>query len=696
VKDFVPAQIRNLALVSPHGTGKTSLAEAFLFRTKAISRHGKVEDGTTALDFSPEEIHRKITISLAVSPLEWRDTKINLIDTPGYADFVGDMVSGLRVADSAVFCVKGSAGMEAGSDMVWDRVEERGCPVLCLVTQMDKEHASFARAIEGATSRLGKRFVPLAWPIGEADAFRGIIDLVSMKGYLFEKDGSAKEAPVPPELAADAQKARSALVDAAAEADDALLEKFLGGEELSVEEVRKGIREGVLARSFVPALPVAAYPMAGIDHVLDAFTWLLPSPQDCGAVAGTKPGSEDKVELKAEPGAHLAALIFKTSSETHAGDLSLIRVFAGTLSPGKEVWNSSAQRAEKIGQLFLVQGKERKDAPHLVAGDIGAAVKLRESHTGQTLCDKNTALVLPPIPFPHHELEVAIFVKNKADEEKMGSGLHKLREEDPTLHVHVDSGLHQTLLQGTGDLQVDVTLEKLQRRFGVHVELAKPRIPYRETIRKAVTKQGRHKKQTGGRGQFGDVHLRLEPLKHGSGFEFVDEIVGGAVPRNYIPAVEKGIIEAMQEGVLAGYQVVDVRAALYDGSYHTVDSSEMAFKIAGSMAFKEGAKEAQPILLEPIVEVEVRVPKDFVGAVTGDLSSKRGKILGMSEEGRYEVIRAHVPQAELYKYSTHLRSLTQGRASHRFKFAHYEEIPREFAEKVVSQAKAEKEAMASA
>jgi elongation factor G len=696
VKDHQPSNIRNIALVSPHGTGKTSLAESFLFRTKATTRHGKVEEGTTALDFSPEEVHRKITISLGIAPIEWRETKINLIDTPGYSDFVGDMVAGLRVADAAAFCIKASAGIEAGSESVWDRVEERRCPVLCLVTQMEREHAGFSKALEGASGRLGKRFVAAAWPIGEADKFRGLVDLVSMKAFLFEKDGSAKEAPIPPEIDAEVQKARGALVDAAAEADDALLEKFLGGEELSTEEVRRGIRSGLLQKSFVPALPVAAYPMMGIDHVLDTFAWLMPSPLDCGPVVGSKPGTDEKVEFKPEPGSHLAALIFKTSSETHAGDLSLIRVFAGTLSPGKEAWNASAQRAEKTGQLFFVLGKERKDAGQIIAGDIGAAVKLRESHTGQTLCDKSAPILLPPIPFPHHELEVAIFVRNKADEEKMGSGLHKLREEDPTMHVHVDSSLHQTLLQGTGDLQVDVIIEKLQRRFGVHVELMKPRIPYRETIRKSVTKQGRHKKQTGGRGQFGDVHVRLEPLKSGSGFEFVDEIVGGAVPRNYIPAVEKGIVEAMHEGVLAGYPVVDVRAALYDGSYHSVDSSEMAFKIAGSLAFKEGARDAGPVLLEPIVEIEVRVPKDFVGAVTGDLSSKRGKILGMGADGRYDVIRAQVPQAELYKYSTHLRSLTQGRASHKTKFSHYEEIPRELAEKVVSQARAEKEAMASA
>jgi elongation factor G len=696
LKDFQPTQIRNVALVSHHGTGKTSLAESFLWRTKATTRHGRIEDGTTALDFSPEEIHRKITISLGIAPVEWRGHKLNLIDTPGYADFIGDAVAGLAAADSALLCLKGAAGVEAGTEMIWERVLERRCPVLCAVTQMEKEHASFAKTLEGATERLGTRFVAVAWPIGEGDKFRGLVDLAANKALMFEKDGSAKEGPVPAELEADVQKARSALVDAAAEADDTLLEKFLGGEELTVDEIHKGLHEGVLHRSFVPAVPVAAVPMLGIDFLLDTIVDLLPSPADAGAVQGTKPGSEEKVELKPDPSGHLAALVFKTSSESHAGDLSLIRVFSGNLVPGKEVWNCSAQRAEKIGQLFTIKGKDRSDAGHIPAGDIGAAVKLRETHTGQTLCDKSHPVLLPIIPFPGSEHEVAIMPRSKGEEEKMGSGLHKLKEEDPTIHVRVDGDLHQTILSAIGDLQIEVVLEKLQRRFGVHVETAKPRIPYRETIRKTVSKQGRHKKQTGGRGQFGDVHVRLEPRKHGEGFEFVDEIVGGAVPRNFIPAVEKGIVEAMHEGVLAGYQVVDVRAALYDGSYHTVDSSEMAFKIAGSIAFKEGAKEANPVLLEPIVEVEVRVPKEFVGAVTGDLSSKRGKILGMGSEARYDVIRAHVPQSELYKYSTHLRSLTQGRASHRTKFSHYEEVPRELADRIVAQARADKEAMASA
>ena len=696
MKEFQPHQIRNVALASHHGTGKTSLAEAILFRTKAIARHGKIEDGTTALDYSPEEIHRKITISLGVAPVEWRGTKINMIDTPGYADFVGDCVAGLRAADAAIVCLKAAAGVEAGTEMIWERVHERGCPILCAVTQMEKEHASFAKTIESATERLGVRFVAIAWPFGGADKFRGLVDLASMKAYHFEKDGSAKEGPIPAELDAEVKKARAALVDAAAEADDALLEKFLGGEELNVEEIHKGLREGVLHRSFVPALPVAAVPMLGIDFFLDAIVDVMPSPADPGPVKGTKPGAQDAIEFKPEANAPLAALVFKTSSESHAGDLSIIRVYSGTLSPGKDVWNSSAQRAEKIGQLFTVRGKERADAGHIPAGDIGAAVKLRETHTGQTLCEKSHQILLPPIPFPGVAHEIAIAPKSKGEEEKMGSGLHKLREEDPTLHVRVEGDLHQTILSCMGDLQVDVALEKLNRRFGVHVETAKPRIPYRETIRRSVSKQGRHKKQTGGRGQFGDVHVRLEPLKHGAGFEFVDEVVGGSVPRNYIPAVEKGIIEAMHEGVLAGYPVVDLRAALYDGSYHQVDSSEMAFKIAASIAFKEGAKEAGPVLLEPIVEVEVRVPKDFVGAVTGDLSSKRGKILGMDAETRYDIIRALVPQSELYKYSTHLRSLTQGRASHRTKFAHYEEVPRELAEKIIAQAKADREAMASA
>jgi elongation factor G len=697
LKEFQPSQIRNIALASQHGTGKTSLAEAFLWRTKVTSRHGKVEEGSTALDFTAEEIHRKISLSLSVAPIEWRGHKINLIDTPGYADFAGDLVAGLRAADGAILCLKAPAGVEAGTEAVWERIEERGCSTLAVITQMEKEHANFAVALAKASERLGKRFVAVVWPIGQAEKFRGVVDIAAHKAFFFEKDGSAKEGPIPAEMEAEIAAARSALVDAAAEADDKLLEKFLSGEELSVDEIHIGLREGVCARSFVPAVPVSAYSMFGIDMALDTIVDLMPSPADCGPVVGHKPGNaEATVELKPEPSAPLAALVFKTSSESHAGDLSLIRVFSGTLVPGKEVWNSSAQRSEKTGQLFTISGKERKDAGTIPAGDIGAAVKLRETHTGQTLCDKNNPVVLPPIPFPGATNEVAITPKHKGEEEKMGSGLHKLREEDPTIHVRVEGDLHQTVLSGLGDLHVDVLLEKLTRRFGVHVETHKPRIPYRETIRRAVTKQGRHKKQTGGRGQFGDVHVRLEPLKSGSGFEFVDEVVGGAVPRNFIPAVEKGIVEAMHEGVLAGYPVVDFRAALYDGSYHSVDSSEMAFKIAGAMAFKEGAREAGPVLLEPIVEIAVRVPKDYVGAVTGDLSSKRGKILGMDAEARYDVIRAHVPQAELYKYSTHLRSLTQGRASFRTKFSHYEEIPRELAEKVIAQAKADKEAMASA
>jgi elongation factor G len=697
LKEFQPSQIRNIALASQHGTGKTSLAEAFLWRTKVTSRHGKVEEGTTALDFSPEEVHRKISISVGVAPVEWRGHKINLIDTPGYADFAGDLVAGLRAADGVILCLKAPAGVEAGTEAVWERIEERGCPTLAVITQMEKEHANFAGALARASERLGKRFVAVMLPIGQADKFQGVVDLASNKAFLFEKDGSAKEVPIPAEMQAEITAARSALVDAAAEADDTLLEKFLGGEELSVDEIHTGLREGVCARSFVPAVPVAAYPMFGVDQVLDTIVDLMPSPADCGPVVGQKPGNAaEKVELKPEGSSPLAAQVFKTSSESHAGDLSLIRVFSGTLVPGKEVWNSSAQRSEKIGQLFAITGKDRKDAGTIHAGDIGAAVKLRETHTGQTLCDKNHSLILTPIPFPGATNEVAIAPKHKGEDEKMGTGLHKLREEDPTIHVRVEGDLHQTVLSGIGDLHIDVLLEKLARRFGVHVETHKPRIPYRETIRRPVSKQGRHKKQTGGRGQFGDVHVRFEPLKSGSGFEFVDEVVGGSVPRNFIPAVEKGIVEAMHEGVLAGYPMVDFRAALYDGSYHSVDSSEMAFKIAGMLAFREGLKEAGPVLLEPIVEIEVRVPKDYVGAVTGDLSSKRGKILGMDAEARYDLIRAHVPQAELYKYSTHLRSLTQGRASFHTKFSHYEEIPRELAEKVIAQAKADKEAMASA
>ena len=696
MKDYLPNQIRNVALVSHHGTGKTSLAEAALFRTKAIARQGKIEEGSTALDFTAEEQHRRISISLGLAPIEWKNQKINFIDTPGYADFVGDLVSGLEAADAAVLCLKAPAGIEAGTEAVWERIEERGCPILCAVTQMDKEHASFTKTINGATEKLGKRFVAISWPIGEGDKFRGFVDLAANKAFLFEKEGALKETPIPADLEADVKQARSALVDAAAEADDTLLEKFLSGADLTVEEIHLGLREGVLHRNFVPAMPLAAMPFLGLDLFLDTILDLLPSPADLGAVVGKKPGSDEKVEMKPEASAPLAALVFKTSGEGQAGDLSLIRVFSGTLTHGKEVFNSSNQRAEKIGQLYLAQGKERKDAHTIGAGDVGAAVKLRETHTGQTLCDKTHPIVLHQIPFPNANHEVSIAPKSKGEDEKVGSGLHRLREEDPTLHVRVEGDLHQTILSGMGDLHIDVAIEKLHRRFHVDVASTRPRIPYRETIRKTVAKQGRHKKQTGGRGQFGDVHVKFEPLKPGEGFQFVDEIVGGSVPRNYIPAVEKGIHEAIHEGVLAGYPMVDFRATLYDGSYHSVDSSEMAFKIAGALAFREACREAGPVLLEPIVEIEVHAPTEYVGAVTGDLSSKRGKILGMTSETRRDVIRAQVPQAELYKYSTHLRSLTQGRASFRTKFSHYEEIPRELADKVIAQAKADREAMAQA
>ena len=696
MKEYLSSQIRNVALVSHHGTGKTSLIEAALFRTKAIARQGKIEDGTTALDFTAEEQHRRISISLGLAPIEWKNQKINFIDTPGYADFVGDLVSGLEAADAAVLCLKAPAGIEAGTEAVWERIEERGCPIFCAVTQMDKEHASFTKTIQGASDKLGKRFVAISWPIGEGEKFRGFVDLAANKAFLFEKEGALKETPIPADLEADVKQARSALVDAAAEADDTLLEKFLSGADLTVEEIHIGLREGVLHRNFVPAMPLAAMPFLGLDLFLDTILDLFPSPDHLGAVVGKKPGGEEKVEFNPEANAPLAALVFKTSGEGQAGDLSLIRVFSGTLTHGKEVFNSSAQRAEKIGQIYIVQGKERKDAHNINAGDIGAAVKLRETHTGQTLCDKAHPIVLRTIPFPNANHEVSIAPKSKGEDEKVGSGLHRLREEDPTLHVRVEGDLHQTIISGMGDLHVEVAIEKLHRRFHVDVTTSKPRIPYRETIRKMVAKQGRHKKQTGGRGQFGDVHVKFEPLKPGEGFQFVDDIVGGSVPRNYIPAVEKGIHEAIHDGVLAGYPMVDFRATLYDGSYHSVDSSEMAFKIAGAIAFREACREAAPVLLEPIVEVEVHAPKEYVGAVTGDLSSKRGKILGMASEARRDVIRAHVPQAELYKYSTHLRSLTQGRASFRTKFAHYEEVPRELADKVIAQAKADREAMAQA
>ena len=699
MKEFSTGQIRNVALVAHHGVGKTSLAEAMLFLAKATNRLGRIADGTTLLDHAPDEIARQITISLALAQFEWAGHKVNLLDTPGYPDFVGDVYSALRVADAAILMLRANAGVEVGTEVVWEVLKQEKTPVLVVVNMMDKEHANFMGAVRSLHDRLGLNAVPAQLPIGEAEQFHGIVDLIENKAFTFSGKGmeeKSTEVPIPDAMKAAVAEARAKLMEEAATGDEELMEKFLGSGELTVEEVRRGLCERVVLGDLMPVFCCSAYHNMGVKEVLDEVVDVLPSPLVVKPQVSVTQNGEAGIAIKPETGQPTVALVFKTLSEQHLGDLSLIRVYSGKLEPGKEIQNTSRNRSEKIGGLYHLIGKERMDAKSVTAGDIVGAVKLRETHTGDTLADKARAVKLAPPDFPGPVTAECIKAKNKGDEEKMAQGISRLHEEDPTLSRHFESSTHETLIYGMGDLQLEIMVERLKKRFGVEVVLSRPHVPYRETIRGKAQDEYRHKKQTGGRGQFGEVHLRLEPVKRGDGFKFLDEIKGGVVPNQYIPAVEKGVVAGMERGPLAGYPVVDVQVALFFGKYHDVDSSEMAFKIAAETCFHQAMLKANPVLLEPIEDITVRVPEEFLGDVMGDLSSRRGRILGTETDGHHQVVKATVPMAETYKYATHLRSLTQGRGMHASSFSHYEEVPRELADRVVAAAKAEKEAAAHA
>jgi len=695
LKEFETKDFRNVVVVAHSGVGKTSLVDAMLHSAGISKRLGKVDDGTSLLDYAPDEIDRKVTINLALAHLDWGGCRINIIDTPGYSDFYGDTRAGIRVADAALVLVRGDGGVEVGTELNWQQIEKNSQPVLMVISRMDKEQADFKAALKTIQDRMCPQAVPVFLPWGRAENFVGVIDVLAGKAYRYgdKEDGSFTEEPVPDELASEVETYRSQIYDRVAESNDHLLEKYLETGELSMDEVVTGLRGAVIQKTLVPIYCASGPSNRGVRQVLDGIASLLPSPLDRAPVVARKPGSEEEIEIQPSPGGPLACFVFKTISEPHVGELSLFRVYSGTLNAGAEIYNHTCGGAEKTGQIHAVVGKERKEVARVVAGDFGAAVKLKDTSTGDTLGDQRTPLLLPRIDLPKPVIETAIQAKAKGEEEKIASGLARLREEDPTFSVTVNPDIQQTIISGMGELHLEVVTSRLKKRFGVEVELIRPRIPYRETIKGSSRVQGRYKKQTGGRGQYGDVWLRLEPVNRGDGFEFVDAIVGGVVPNKFIPAVQKGVNEAMQSGVLAGYPVVDLKVILDDGSYHTVDSSENSFKVAGSMAFRKGFLEARPFLLEPIYKVTVWVPEDYMGDVMGDLSSRRGKIQGMGSEGAFQVVRATVPLAELYRYSTHLRSMTQGRGVHEQEFSHYEEIPKDLAQKVIEEAKAEKEAV---
>jgi elongation factor G len=693
VKRYPAERIRNVAVAGHGGTGKTSLVEAMLFAAKAVDRLGKVEDGTTTTDFDPEEIRRKITVNAALAPLEWQDSKLNLIDTPGYPDFIGEVVGAFRAVENVLVAVDATAGVEVQTDKVWTLADQERLSRVLVVTRMDREHAAFPKVAEGLAERFGRGAVPVQWPIGSAAGFNGVIDLVTMTAM--GASGPVALEGLPGEVTSAANAARERLVEAVAESDDALTETYLEKGELSAEVLASGLQSGVRTGTLVPILCASAPRGIGIAPLLDALARWLPSPADRPALKARDAKGGDVAVSPAGTGV-LAAQVFKTMADPYVGKLSYFRVFSGTFKSDSQVWNGNKARAERVGQLFWLRGKHQEPAPEVGAGDIGAVAKMAETSTGDTLTDKDRGVTLPQIEFPKPAMTMAIEPKSKADEDKLSSALTRLMEEDHTLQVQRASEMKQTVLSGMGESHLEIVADRLKRKFGVEVTLSVPRVPYRETVRAHARVQGKYKRQTGGRGQYGDCWIELDPKPRNGGYEFVDKIFGGSIPRNFIPAVEKGVKEAMEEGIVAGYHVIDVRVTLVDGSYHDVDSSDMAFKIAGSMAFKKAMQEAKPVLLEPVMSVAVRVPEDQMGDIIGDLNSKRARIQGMEPGGEgTSVVRAQVPMAEMLRYASDLRSITGGRGTFEMEFSHYDEVPAHIAERVTSEAKKQKEAVES-
>lgn len=678
MKVYESAYLRNVAVIGHGGSGKTSLVEAMLFNAGHATRLGKVDEGTATTDFLPEEIKRKISVSTATAPCEWKQCKINLLDTPGYSDFFSDVKSALRVVDSVIVVVCAVSGVEVQTEVGWEEANRSNLPKIAVINKMDRENANFERAVQQMKDTFKVNVVPVQLPVGSEAQYSGIIDLLSMKAYKYNsKDGTYEEQAIPEDLVDKAQAARDALMEVAAEGDDDLLMKYLDGEQLSDEEIFQGLKSGFKANSFVPVLCGSALNNIGVRHILDFIVDVVPSPIE----------TENKENIEADA---LAALVFKTMADPYVGKLSLFRVFNGTLKSDSIVYNANKEKEEKIGQIFIMRGKHQETVSEVKTGDIAAVSKLQETSTGDTLCRKDKKIILKGIDFPTPTLSVAIEPKSKGDEDKLSNALSRVLEEDPTLKLEKNVETKETILTGMGETHLDIVLERLQQKFGVEITSRPPRIPYRETIRSTVQQEGKYKKQTGGRGQYGHVWLTLEPSDQE--FEFEEKIFGGAVPKQYVPAVEKGLREAIAEGVLAGYPVTGVKVTLYDGSYHPVDSSEMAFKIAASMAFKKGMEKANPVLLEPIMNVEVTVPEQFMGDIIGDLNGKRGRILGMEpQDGGIQVIKAQVPLAEMSDYAIALKSITQGRGAFKMEFAQYEEVPARLAEEIIEKRKAEQD-----
>ncbi len=683
-------QLRNVGIIAHGGAGKTTLAEALLFNAKATERMGRVDDGSSHFDYDPEEIRRQISISTSFHHYNWNKVEVTVADAPGYINFEADAHACLRQLEGAVLVVNAVSGVEVQTERMWQLARDMEVPAIAFVSKMDRERADFRKAVEEISDILKVHAVPVQLPIGSEAGFLGVVDLLAMKAYVYKGEtGKFDVTDVPKDLADDAARGREKVVEAAAESDDSLLEKYLEETSLTEEEIRKGFTAGVRAMKILPVLCGSALRNIAIHPVLDMINFVLPDPSLRKEAKGTNPKKNTEEVRPISVDAPFSALVFKTLADPYAGKLSIFKIYSGTLTPDVSPLNAGKNATERIGQIFRLEGKKQKPVRSASAGEIVAVAKFKETSTGDTLCDPKNPILYPPPPAVEPVISFAIRPKTRSDEDKLGSSLSRMNEEDPTLQFGKDPQTREFILSGMGEIHLEVAVEKLRRQFGVEVELRTPKIPYKETLKGTAEAQGKYKKQTGGRGQYGDCWLRVEPLPPGAGFEFVNAIVGGVIPRQYIPAVQKGVIERMARGVLAGYPVVDTKVTVYDGSFHTVDSSEMAFKIAGSLGFKKSALEAKPVLLEPITEMEIVVPEENVGDIIGDLNSRRGRVLGVEARGRSQIVKALVPLAEVLRYSSDLRSITSGRGQFTMRMAAYEEVQAAIAEKIISQAKKE-------
>lgn len=694
MKEYGAEAIRNIALIGHGGSGKTSLSEVLLFAAGEINRIGTISEGNTISDYNPTEIEKQISITTSLLHLEWNNTKINILDTPGYTDFIGEVKASMRVCDTAVMLLKSAEGVEVGSETTGIFVDEYGLPSAIIINKIDNEHSRFEDTVAQAKDRLTSGAIVITFPVNEGPAVDTVIDVLKMKAYQYGEAASKKvtETDIPADLMAKAEQYRTELIEKVAETTEELMNNYFENGNLSEDELNAGITQALIKRNLSPVFAISGLKGVGINNFLDFAARYFPSPLQRGGEEAAFKEKGDKVLVKPDVKGEPVMYIFKTISEQHVGELSLFKVYSGTVAPGLDLVNQSNGKTERLSQLSILNGHNRLDAPKLLAGDLGAVVKLKDTHTNNTLTGRNLAVVVNPIKFPDAVIHGAIQPKAKGDEDKIANGLHTLHEEDPSFNVKFDPELSQTIISGQGELQLALAVKRLKERYGVDVDLVEPRIPYRETIKgRADDVEFKHKKQSGGRGQYGHVHFKMEPLPRGKGFEFVDAVVGGVVPGRFIPAVEKGVQDTMIKGPLSGNQVVDIKVTLFDGTFHAVDSDEMSFKLAASQCFKKGFMECKPCLLEPIYIIEVKVPEEYMGDVMGDISSRRGKILGMDSDGHFQVIKAHVPLAELYKYSSQLRSLTQGRGVHKRQFAFYEEVPKEVESKISEEYRKSKE-----